>query len=666
MSKFSLRLVILLATGLLFIQVSYAADDLITLTGYLAVLNSDPPAGSDALPQQLILLEDHNGEPLAQIILNEATTSTWRGQEVHVTGRIVDAATTPPQLEVIEITPIIQPVTIQAEMQVTAASGSQPWVNLLCKFSDVAAEPYQPAQYQSLFSSTYPGLDHYWRQISYNAVNLEGTWTMPQWVVLPQPRAYYNTTTPYKVDLEKLLDDCTSAADAAVDFSAYTGINLLFNDNLDCCSWGGWRQRTLDGQTRPWNVTWLPVWAQKYSTIAHEMGHGFGLLHSSGPATQPPLGSGVFVSQWDVMSSSDGTCQVADKIFKCIPPGTTAYQMEQAGWLPAQRVAIIEAGTDTTLTLERLREPDSITNYLLVKIPINGSSTHFYTVEARFRLLGHDNYDQNIPANAVIIHDVLIGRGGFPGTNTGPALVVAANPASGTPFQVVNGDGAIWKEGETYTDIGNDIRISVIGRSNSSFTIRVSNATANVPETLTPVNNSTVTVNPPILTWKSLAQATSYDVQFDTTATFNSGELISDQTTTSSYTIPHPLTAGRVYYWRVRSHAYIGTISGWSVVSSFTLESPPDAAPARTAYSTTTPTLTWGAVPWATHYEIQVSQQLDFSALDFTSIVAAPALAVQTSPLTAGVAYYWRVRALLNTDAGGWSAVDNFIISPAE
>jgi hypothetical protein len=48
-------------------------------------------------------------------------------------------------------------------------------------------------------------------------------------------------------------------------------------------------------------VTWLPPFAFGHDWVTHEMGHGFGMPHSSGPY------SATYDSEWDVMSGA-GLC----------------------------------------------------------------------------------------------------------------------------------------------------------------------------------------------------------------------------------------------------------------------------------------------------------------------------------------------------------------------
>ncbi len=657
-----LRLSIWLIIGILLLGISAgdsAAQSSMTLVGYISILHGDPPANSNQPPQQFILLSDHNGMTLAQLDMDYAQALALLGREIRLTATVTGSGlpgtltANLPALAVQTITPTGTNVALPA------ASGAYPWVNLLCKFKDVATVP--TTDYNALFSATYPGVDHFWRQNSYNAVTLTGTTTDTMWRELPQPRSYYVPATGY-ANLDRLVTDCIAVSNASVNFALYKGINMMFNASLDCCAWGGSRWMTLDGLSKVWSVTWLPPWAQVYDYITHEMGHGFGLPHSSGPQVNPPSGLDIYISSWDVMSDSGGTCSVWDS-FGCLPPGIIADHMTIAGWMPTNRRVTVPPGTGTTVTLERLRNPLSSVNPLMIKIPINGSSSHYYTVEARFRTSGQQDYDQNIPDTAVIIHDVLLGRGGWPGTNTGPALVVVDDPTAGSPGLVVNGEGARWKPGETFQDAAAGIKISVISQNASSFVVTVSNQVPGAPALTAPGSGATVTSAAPTFTWRAERYAAGYEIAVDTTSTFTSGAVITAQTTGTSYTAP-VLAANRSYYWRVRTKIAGGSWSDWSTVSSFILNSPAAAAPLRTQLTTITPTLRWNLVNWAIGYKVEISRSASFSTVsDSQTVNGTNTLSLPTAPLANGL-YYWRVcpqRA--NGTFGTCSSPDTFVIN---
>ena len=66
--------------------------------------------------------------------------------------------------------------------------GAHPYVTILCKFSDIAAEPYPKATYiEWTTGTTSLSLDHYWRELSYNQMKVSGS-VLVGWYTLPHPR----------------------------------------------------------------------------------------------------------------------------------------------------------------------------------------------------------------------------------------------------------------------------------------------------------------------------------------------------------------------------------------------------------------------------------------------------------------------------------------------
>ncbi|MEP6985769.1 MAG: S8 family serine peptidase, partial [Chloroflexota bacterium] len=353
--------------------------DTINLNGWLMMTFGDPVTGSSDAPQTLIYLVNKHGDFMVNLSLDFETAHKFYGQQVVLTGVVAgpSAQASPVTLNVTAIQLALNTQSSDPSVAPLALTGSQPWVNIMCKFQDNPTETSTPAQIISMFT----GLDDYWRKVSYNNINIAGTTTAPQWLTLPHPRSYYvdDNVVNYGANLNRLLQDCTAVANSSINFPSYVGINMMFNGWLDCCAWGGSQFVSIDGVTKIYRVTWLPYWAQRPDTIAHEMGHGFGFPHSSGPADKPPNGLNVYVSNWDIMSNAGGTCVVRNSNSYCLPQGTIAYHLDIDGWIPAARKTTVAYGAAASVNLQELSSTAAASGSLMVKIPIGGSATHFYT-----------------------------------------------------------------------------------------------------------------------------------------------------------------------------------------------------------------------------------------------------------------------------------------------
>ncbi|MBI5294285.1 MAG: S-layer homology domain-containing protein [Chloroflexi bacterium] len=176
--------------------------------------------------------------------------------------------------------------------------------------------------------------------------------------------------------------------------------------------------------------------------------------------------------------------------------------------------------------------------------------------------------------------------------------------------------------------------------------------------------------------------AQAYRVQVSTDATFMSinwtvdtENLVAAPTTSNPFT---PLTNTN-YYWRVRPLIGGSLVGQWSQVWKTRFD-PALGLPASTAgsapslirptsgfeFAETTPLLEWFPITGATAYDVQISQNEDFSATVDTATVSNPAY-IPTQSLAQrnlgdvnfGI-YYWRVR---QSPSGAWSETRRFQIA---
>jgi hypothetical protein len=335
-------------------------------------------------------------------------------------------------------------------------SGAQPWVTLACRFSDVAEQPHDLAYFGTMLSNQTGRLDHYWREVSYNKVNVAGS-SAYGWFTLPHPRSYY-IPDGGSANLTNLFNDCTAVADSTVNFANFVGINTFYNDDLDGYAWGGNRYAALDGPSRNWYVTWEPPWGYaNEAPLAHEMGHGFGLPH----ANNSDLDSDPYDNPWDVMSDSWHNAG-SDPTYGAQPKHIGVWSRDHLRWIDAARKLTVSTnGAFNGIVLDRASMIGSThAQMIVVTLPAPEPASHYYVIESRKRV-GY--YEANLAGDAVIIHEVRTDR-------DAPAWSV---DASAPPADVSNNEGSMFKVGESWTAPGNAFTVSVVSAAAEGFVLNL-------------------------------------------------------------------------------------------------------------------------------------------------------------------------------------------------
>jgi uncharacterized repeat protein (TIGR01451 family) len=411
-----------------------------TVSGTLYLIHGDPPEGPPATVYRLV---DTTGKGWTLNLAPDVEASidrlaAVRGVNVHVTGDQI----TEDSIDVYAIE--YDDFAGFAASAPLAISGSKAWATLLCKFNDVAAEPQNLSFFDGMMGTTSPGADHYWQELSYGEIDLTGS-SQHDWLDLPGPRSdYIDDSDPNGTgsDLGKLFDDCKQVhEDNGVNFAGIFGINLMFNDVLDCCAWGG--------GSGGFAATWMPPWSwgsTSHGVLAQEMGHAFGLPHEGCQGTDNP-----YDSNWDPMSS-------ARQIH------TNAAFKDDLDWIPGSRKYVADNSVNQVVAIERLALPEldfHPDSFLMAEIPIPGGST-FYTVEAR-KFAGYDNSPQSPPFEAVVIH--------FVDWSLGDKNAVVVHEDDGN--NNCNDQSGAWVPGELFVDPENGISIAVVSEESTGFTIAI-------------------------------------------------------------------------------------------------------------------------------------------------------------------------------------------------
>lgn len=328
-------------------------------------------------------------------------------------------------------------------------SGSQSFALIACKYKNIKKTPQKMNYFDGLMGSAYPGMDHYWQEVSYGNIDLTGSANFG-WYTLPGRDSDYLSKDP-------LIADCLAQADADVYFPDYEGIIVALNGPVPTSTTGWPTTLYLDGVVKRYALNFLADTAwQSARVTAHEMGHSFGLWHSSG------LYGNVYDSQWDVMSTGGSNMGTE---FDPIPHHTITDYKDRLGWIPPSQKFIAPANRTETITLERTALPtDGGTAYLMAEI--EAGVINRYTLEAR-RLAGYDN-TPNLPGEGIVIHKI-----------EGNQAWVIDDDLNGT----VSDEGSYFVPGETFSDPANDVTVTVDSDTGTGYVVTITRGPAiNLPD----------------------------------------------------------------------------------------------------------------------------------------------------------------------------------------
>jgi prepilin-type N-terminal cleavage/methylation domain-containing protein len=150
--------------------------------------------------------------------------------------------------------------------------------------------------------------------------------------------------------------------------------------------------------------------------------------------------------------------------------------------------------------------------------------------------------------------------------------------------------------------------------------------------------------------WNTVANATSYNVQYSTSSSMTSPTSIIGATNPTTVS---GLSAGTTLYFQVKAVA-AGYTSGWSTVASATTQVPTPTCTASTLNSNNQVTVNWNAVGIATSYTLQYSTDSGFSGA--TNVTGLTSTSRAVPGLNNGTTYYFQVEALVGATTSTWGA----------
>ncbi len=373
----------------------------------------------------------------------------------------------------------------QAPVAASPLSGPQPFLVIPCKFADINYEPETPSHYRSLLLGPAPSLDDYWREASYGAINLEGSRVL-EWRKLPKRSDDYRTADR-GVLLQDLGADCMQTALADIAANPLAALVFVFNFTLNQNAYAGQACAATDAGMTCRSCVWL--WrfsSEELAVWAHEMGHVFGLDHST------DISGSAYTDFSDIMGKID-SCQCGELSSRSAQH-PSAWQKRRLGWIAPKREYLAPPAGTATIELRGLGEPGD-EGYLLATVEDFDGVGYAYAVEAR-TLTG---YDSCLSRAGVFIHRI------EPYGDPHPIHVV---PHAGD--QRASIAASAWLPGAVFRDNAAGVVVFVEARTTTGFRITLAtgkSARAVMPEMppATPEMQSIATL--PTVTRLGLASA---------------------------------------------------------------------------------------------------------------------------------------------------------------
>jgi uncharacterized protein YkwD len=211
------------------------------------------------------------------------------------------------------------------------------------------------------------------------------------------------------------------------------------------------------------------------------------------------------------------------------------------------------------------------------------------------------------------------------------------------------------------------------GKWSMIWSFKTGASAPNKPVLLSPENGELKAGLKPLLTWDSQTAAESYDVMVSKTSAFDGWNVkVSENVTEAKYqALNGDFELDTKYYWKARANNASGT-SSWSDVWTFTTGTAIDAnvtllEPANGSTGITlTPLIKWKAVPNSSGYDLQISENDQFtgSSIKVTKTKMSPTeYQVLDGFLDPNVEYNWRVRSYIEDATGPWSSIWRFTTS---
>lgn len=273
-----------------------------------------------------------------------------------------------------------------------------PWAVLLCRYSDIAAEPQPPNYYEDLYTRNGTGgVADYWNQVTYGRLDLTGSRVFG-WLQMTHASSEVSSLTFPGGRVTLAQWGRAAAAASGIDLSPFRSVLVVQNFGPDHGATGIGADVVI--------VHTNPTVCE-FGFICHEMGHGFGMPHSYAANPDFEYGDG-----WDLMSFAKTTSQFPVAFRGSAGQATVGLNarnlLRLAVLEPSRRWAPPEPDFSASLVLDPLNQP-TIGNHgpLVVELPPSATRParpdgSLWTIELHQRT----GWDRAIPEDAVTIHQI--------------------------------------------------------------------------------------------------------------------------------------------------------------------------------------------------------------------------------------------------------------------
>ncbi|HVE58513.1 MAG TPA: NEW3 domain-containing protein [Pyrinomonadaceae bacterium] len=348
--------------------------------------------------------------------------------------------------------------------------GEQKVLVLLVNFQNDTRQPFTVAQANDLFFNTAnsASITNFYREASYQQTWLTGT--AAGWLTLPINTGDCNGTTTASAAKQ-------AATNAGINISAYNRFVYVY-PNMSTCNYSGIGEVNGD-------EAWING-SLYLRTVAHELGHNFGIYHSrSMDCGTVVVGGSCTITEYGNMADMMG--------YPTITGQFNAFQKERLGWMNyGSSPPITSVTTSGNYFITANSAQDSGTKALRV---LQSSGTYYY-IELR-RPIGFDATLSPTLMNGVVI------------TLDQPAAGKETYHLDMTPETTYWTDAAL-PVGRSYTDSSAGVTITPLSADNGGATVNIS--FGSTPPQTCILANPTVTASPTATQWIGAGNSVTYNV----------------------------------------------------------------------------------------------------------------------------------------------------------